>query len=332
MTEAHTRLALTAGEPAGIGPELLVRLAQLSWTATLTAVCDPQLLRAAAARARLPLRIIDLAPGDRAHAHVPGTLAVQRVALKVPVIPGSLEPANACFVLDTLASACDGCLEGTFDGIVTGPVHKGVVNDAGVAFTGHTEFFGDRTRSTPLMLLVADTLRVALVTTHLPLALVPAAITTGSVLTAGRLLHRGLQERFGFRFPRIAILGLNPHAGEGGHLGSEEADAIAPAIAILRAEGIDAAGPLAADTAFVPRRLAAFDAVLAMYHDQALPVLKHSGFGHAVNVTLGLPFVRTSVDHGVALDVAEAACGDPSSMIMATELAIALAQRARAPA
>ncbi len=329
MTGARVRLALTAGEPAGIGPELLVRLAQEPWNATLTALCDPQLLRAAAERAGLRLRIIELAVNEAAVAHVAGSLAVQRVDLEAAVTPGVLDPVNSAFVIATLARACDGCLDGTFDGIVTAPVHKGVVNDAGVVFTGHTEFFGERAGAAPLMLLVAGELRVALVTTHLPIARVPAAITIASVLAAGRLLHRGLRERFGFNAPRIAVLGLNPHAGEGGHLGHEETDAIAPAIAVLRDEGIDATGPLAADTAFVPRRLASFDAVLAMYHDQALPVLKHAGFGHAVNVTLGLPFVRTSVDHGVALDVAETACADPSSLFKAAELAIALCERAR---
>ncbi len=332
MTDTRVRLALTAGEPAGIGPELLVRLAQQPWNATLTALCDPELLRSAAERARLPLRIIDLTEDQHAGAHAAGTLAVQPVILSAPVTPGLLNTANARFVLHTLARACDGCLDGTFDAIVTAPVHKGVINDAGIAFTGHTEFFGGRSHSAPLMLLVAGSLRVALVTTHLPLARVPAAITAEAVLRCGRLLHKGLQKRFGVLSPRIAVLGLNPHAGEGGHLGHEEIESIAPAIAILRSEGIDATGPIAADTAFVPRRLAAFDAVLAMYHDQALPVLKHAGFGHAVNVTLGLPFVRTSVDHGVALDVAGASTSsaDPSSLIKATELAIELAARANA--
>lgn len=328
MTGARVRLALTAGEPAGIGAELLVRLAQEHWNARLTAICDPRLLQAAAQRAGLPLRVIELAAGEAA-AHVAGTLAVRRVDLAAPAIPGVLDATNSRFVLDTLARACDGCLEGTFDGIVTAPVHKGVVNDAGVHFTGHTEFFGERAHAAPLMLLVAGELRVALVTTHLPLARVPSAISIDAVLASGRLLHRGLRERFGFESPRIAVLGLNPHAGEGGHLGREEMDAIAPAIALLRAEGINAAGPLAADTAFVPRRLAAFDAVLAMYHDQALPVLKYAGFGHAVNVTLGLPFVRTSVDHGVALDAAAAGNADASSLFKAAELAIVLCERAR---
>ncbi len=329
MTDGFVRLALTAGEPAGIGPELLVRLAQAPWNASLTAVCDPRLLRDAANRAGVPLRILELAGGERAGIHVAGSLPVRAVPLRVASTPGELDPANAPFVLEALATACDGCLAKEYDGVVTAPVHKGVINDAGVAFTGHTEFFGERSGATPLMLLAAGSLRVALVTTHLPLSSVPGAITIESVLVAARLLHRGLLQRIGIDSPRIAVLGLNPHAGEGGYLGSEERESIAPAVAILRSEGIDAVGPLAADTAFVPSRVAAFDAVLAMYHDQALPVLKHAGFGHAVNITLGLPFVRTSVDHGVALDIATLARADPSSLFKATELAIALSQRAR---
>ncbi len=326
------RLALTAGEPAGVGPELLVRLAQRRISAALTVLCDPDLLRSTAARANLPLRIIELAPGTKAAAHVAGSLAVQPVPLRNPVHTGSLDPGNVAFVIDTLERACDGCLDGTFEAVVTAPVHKGVINDAGVAFTGHTEFFGDRSHATPLMLLVAGSLRVALVTTHLPLAKVPHAITIAGVFQAGLLLHEGLRNRFGLATPRIAVLGLNPHAGENGHLGREEIDSIAPAIALLRARGVDASGPLAADTAFVPARLGAFDAVLAMYHDQALPVLKHAGFGHAVNVTLGLPFVRTSVDHGVALDSAAAGRADPSSLFAAVDLAIDLTMRNRTQA
>jgi len=329
MTGNSVRLALTAGEPAGVGPELLVRLAQRTVTAALTAFCDAGLLRATALRARLPLRVIELVPGMTAAEHVAGSLAVRSVPLRNPVLPGWLDSGNVAFVIDTLALVCDGCLDGSFDGVVTAPVHKGVINDAGVAFTGHTEFFGDRSHAVPLMLLVADTLRVALVTTHLPLAKVPAAITVARVFEAGRLLHEGLRQRFDLAAPRIAVLGLNPHAGENGHLGREEIDVIAPAIALLRAQGIDVAGPLAADTAFVPARLAGFDAILAMYHDQALPVLKHVGFGHAVNVTLGLPFVRTSVDHGVALDSAAAGRADPSSLFAAVNLAIELAARER---
>ncbi len=332
MAGPLVRLALTAGEPAGIGPELLVRLAQREVGAALTAVCDPGLLRDVAHRAGLPIRILELDFHQNAAAHVPGSLAVRPVALRSAVKPGTLDRANAAFVLESLEVACDACMDRALDGVVTAPLHKGILSDAGTPFSGHTEFFGERSNSAPLMLLVTGKLRVGLVTTHLPLARVPAAITQAAVLRAGRLLHAGLRARFGIESPRIAILGLNPHAGEGGHFGCEEDTQIAPAIATLRAQGIDASGPLAADTAFVPARLDSFDAVLGMYHDQVLPVLKYAGFGNAVNVTLGLPFVRTSVDHGVALGVAGTGRADASSLISATGLAIEMVGRGRSGA
>ena len=256
------------------------------------------------------------------------------MSLSAAAVPGTLDPRNAAYVLATLARAAEGATTGEFAAIVTAPVHKGIINDAGVPFTGHTEFFAQRARRAVVMMLVATgdhgarnggDLRVALATTHLPLAAVPAAITRASLVRTLRILCDDLIAHFRIATPRVAVLGLNPHAGEGGHLGREEIDEIAPAIAQLRAAGFDIAGPLPADTAFVPAQLARFDAVLAMYHDQGLPVLKHAGFGHAVNVTLGLPYVRTSVDHGTALDLAGTGKADAGSLVAATRLAMQLA-------
>jgi 4-hydroxythreonine-4-phosphate dehydrogenase len=231
---------------------------------------------------------------------------------------------NATYVEALLDRAAAGCLQGEFDALVTAPVHKGILNEAGLAFRGHTEFFAARARCDVVMLLVAPGLRVALATTHLPLAEVPAAISAAGIVRTLRIVHNDLRHRFGIAAPRLAVLGLNPHAGEGGHLGREELDVIAPALAALRNEGLRIDGPLAADTAFVPARRAQYDAYLAMYHDQGLPVLKALGFGAAVNVTLGLPFVRTSVDHGTALDLAGTGTADAASLIAAARLAIEL--------
>jgi len=256
------------------------------------------------------------------------------IALAVPAVPGELDAGNARYVLDTLARSADGCASGTFDALVTGPVQKSIIADAGFAFTGHTEFFAQRAGCDVVMLLAAPSvsgggrfggdLRVALATTHLPLSAVPGAITQAGLVRTLRILHDDLIGRFGVAAPRVAVLGLNPHAGEGGHLGREEIDTIIPAIEQLRAAGFDLVGPLPADTAFLPAQLARFDAVLAMYHDQGLPVLKHAGFGHAVNVTLGLPYIRTSVDHGTALDLAGTGKADASSLEAATRLALKL--------
>ncbi len=272
--------------------------------------------------------------GNAIDARAPGELRVVPMSLSAAAAPGRLDPRNAGYVLATLARAAEGATTGEFAAIVTAPVHKGVINDAGVPFTGHTEFFAQRARRAVVMMLVATgdhgarnggDLRVALATTHLPLAAVPAAITRASLVRTLRILCDDLIAHFRIAAPRIAVLGLNPHAGEGGHLGREEIDEIAPAIAQLRAAGFDVAGPLPADTAFLPAQLARFDAVLAMYHDQGLPVLKHAGFGHAVNVTLGLPYVRTSVDHGTALDLAGTGVADAGSLVAATRLAMQLA-------
>ena len=244
------------------------------------------------------------------------------VSLRAACKPGTLDPGNAEYVLDTLREATSQILAGHAAAMVTGPVHKGVINDAGIAFSGHTEFLAELAGvDRVVMMLVAGGLRVALATTHLPLRAVPEAVTAAGLRETLRIIQHDLTSRFGIVRPRIAVLGLNPHAGEGGHLGSEEIDIIEPVVVELKTEGMRLDGPLPADTAFVPRYLERFDAVLAMYHDQGLPVLKHAGFGHAVNVTLGLPFIRTSVDHGTALDLAGTGKADSGSMNAAIELA-----------
>jgi 4-hydroxythreonine-4-phosphate dehydrogenase len=332
------RLAVTLGESAGIGPELMVRLAGTDLAADLVAVGDRQLLAATAAGLGLDLAIAPFDPARPLALRPRGTLRCLHLPLATPARPGGLNPANAGTLLAGLASAADGCMDGRFDAVLTLPVHKGVINDAGVAFSGHTEFFADRAGCPVLMLLQADDpaagpehpLRVALASTHLPLRAVAAALDGERLARSLRLLDAGLRRDFGIERPRIALLGLNPHAGEGGHLGREEIEVLGPVADAARADGIDLTGPLAADTAFVPAARARFDAYLAMYHDQGLPVLKAIGFGGAVNVTLGLPFVRTSVDHGVALDIAGSGRADPGSAIAAARLALALATR-RAP-
>jgi 4-hydroxythreonine-4-phosphate dehydrogenase len=322
------RIALTAGEPAGIGPDLLVTLAQQAHAAQLIAVADPQLLRARAAQLGLPLQLHSWSAAAPPQPTAAGSLWLAPAGLAVPAAAGRLDPRNAHYVLETLALACDGCTRGDFDALVTAPVHKGVINDAGIPFSGHTEFFAERT-ATPkvVMMLATEQLRVALATTHLPLAQVPAAITAANLRAVLAILDADLRRKFGIAQPRILVLGLNPHAGEGGHLGREEIDVIEPVLNELRAQGMRLAGPLPADTAFTPKHLELADAVLAMYHDQGLPVLKYQGFGRAVNITLGLPIIRTSVDHGTALDLAGSGGADGGSLRAALALAIDLAAR-----
>lgn len=324
---AIPRIAITPGEPAGIGPDLVIALAQQAFDAELVAIADPALLADRAAELGIPLRLDPCGPGAPPAAHVAGRLRVQPVALAAPVRCGRLDPANAGYVLQTLRLAVDGCLDGRFDALVTGPVHKGVINDAGIPFTGHTEFLAERSGGHhPVMMLAAGDLRVALATTHLPLAEVSAAITRERLARVLRILDHDLRQRFRLERPRILVCGLNPHAGEGGHLGREEIETIGPVLEQLRTEGLDLIGPLPADTLFTPRHLAQADAVLAMYHDQGLPVLKHVGFGQAVNITLGLPIVRTSVDHGTALELAGSGRAETGSLYAALELAITLAR------
>jgi 4-hydroxythreonine-4-phosphate dehydrogenase len=345
MSRARPALAITSGEPAGIGPELCAMLAErharAPFDARLVVLGDAMLLRERAARIGLAPRYVpfdaSLAPGDLAAQADAGAVDVWDVPLRVRCEPGRLDPANAPAVVAMLAAACDACCHGSLAALVTAPVQKSVLLDAGFAFTGHTEYFADRTH-TPrvVMMLVSDAgpgaLRVALVTTHLPLAEVPAAITREAVGQTVAIANADLVRKFGIAAPRIGVCGLNPHAGEGGHLGREEIDVIAPALAAARGHGIDVTGPLPADTIFVPEHARSFDAIVAMYHDQGLPVLKSVSFGHGVNVTLGLPFVRTSVDHGTALDLAadaaKAGTADPGSLIAAVDLAVALARHA----
>jgi len=358
VSVALPRIALTAGEPAGVGPELVAALAATDLQADLVAIADARLLRRAAQQRGVDLQL-EAFDGSARDRRAPGVLRCIDIPLAVPAVPGKLDTGNARYVLDTLARGADGCMSGgrstpsaasEFDALVTGPVQKSIIADAGFVFSGHTEFFAQRAGCDVVMLLTASTgaarssaedahlaappvsgggrfggdLRVALATTHLPLSAVPAAITQAGLVRTLRILCDDLIGRFGIAAPRVAVLGLNPHAGEGGHLGREEIDTIIPAIEQLRAAGFDLVGPLPADTAFLPAQLARFDAVLAMYHDQGLPVLKHAGFGHAVNVTLGLPFIRTSVDHGTALDLAGTGKADASSLEVATRLALRL--------
>jgi 4-hydroxythreonine-4-phosphate dehydrogenase len=320
------RIVLTSGEPAGIGPELCLALAARRLECELVCLADRALLaeRAQALGLRVSLRAYR---PDAPCPHAPGSLTVEHHALGAASEPGRLDVRNARYVTGLLERACAGARAAEFAAIVTAPVHKGVINDAGIPFTGHTEFFAERTGACPVMMLVTGSLRVALATTHLPLARVSGAITRESLCTIGTVLDRDLKRWWGLAHPRIAVCGLNPHAGEGGHLGDEEIRIIAPALEMLRAGGIDVAGPLPADTVFVPRVLAGYDAVLAMYHDQGLPVVKHAGFDTAVNVTLGLPILRTSVDHGTALELAGTGRAEPGSLIAALELAVALARR-----
>jgi len=285
-------------------------------------LADPAVWRARARQLGLPLNL-----AEWQNQAAEGCYLLP-ISARAPVEAGRLDKANAPYVLDTLNRAVAGCRRGEFDALVTGPVHKGVINDAGIAFTGHTEYLAAQTGiPLPVMLLAAGNLRVALVTTHLPISDVPRAITRERLTTVLEILHRDLKEKFGLAQPRIRVCGLNPHAGESGHLGSEEIEVIEPVIKMLTAKGMKLEGPVPADTAFLPESLKQVDAVLAMYHDQGLPVLKHHDFAHAVNVTLGLPFIRTSVDHGTALELAGSGKADPSSLYAALELAIELATK-----
>ncbi|AUM00860.1 4-hydroxythreonine-4-phosphate dehydrogenase PdxA [Rhodocyclaceae bacterium] len=318
-------LAVTSGEPAGVGPELCARLAARDWPMRPVVLGDADLIAARAAASGQKLRVREFAPDEPAQS---GVLEVLHCPLVVAAQPGRLDPANAAYVLSLLDRAIAGCRSGEFAGMVTAPVHKGVINEAGVPFSGHTEYLAEQTGTARVvMMLVGGGLRVALATTHLPLSAVSAAITPALLEDTLRILHRDLAARFGLAAPRILVAGLNPHAGEGGHMGREEIDVIVPVLERLRAEGMQLLGPLPADTMFVPHTLQQGDAVLAMYHDQGLPVLKYASFGGGVNVTLGLPIVRTSVDHGTALDLAGSGRADPGSLFAAVELA---AQMARA--
>ncbi|MGE0581299.1 MAG: 4-hydroxythreonine-4-phosphate dehydrogenase PdxA [Steroidobacteraceae bacterium] len=321
------RIALTSGEPAGIGPELCAAVARTAWPCELVCLGDRALLAERAAATGGGLILHDYRRAE-ARAHVPGELRVAHAPLAAPSDPGRLDPRNASYVLALLDAAMSGAVTHEFDAIVTAPVQKSLINEAGIAFTGHTEYLAAHSGiARPVMLLVAGGLRVALATTHLPLRAVSAAITAALLQEVLDVLATDLARLFGLARPRILVCGVNPHAGESGHLGREEIEVIAPALEAARARGLEITGPVPADTAFVPARLADFDAVLAMYHDQGLPVLKHAGFGRAVNVTLGLPFIRTSVDHGTALELAGTGRADAGSLEAALALAIEMAGR-----
>jgi 4-hydroxythreonine-4-phosphate dehydrogenase len=320
------RIAVTAGEPAGIGPDIVLLLAlQKKLPAVPVAIADPQVLAARAAQLQLK---IDLQADTSGPAqHKPGVLRYRAVATAKPVIPGKLDSGNARYVLTTLETAASGCRSGDYAALVTAPVHKGIINDAGIPFSGHTEFLAELTGDYPVMMLIAKNLRVALATTHLPLKDVSNAITEAGLIKTIEVLHRDLIAKFGITAPVIAVAGLNPHAGESGHLGDEEQRVITPALEKLRKRGLQLQGPLPADTLFTQAILQHCDAVLAMYHDQGLPVLKHAGFGEAVNITLGLPIIRTSVDHGTALELAGTGKADPGSLLAAFNLAAHLSKK-----
>lgn len=323
------RIVVTAGEPAGIGPDLVLALSKQSWPHQIVVSADKGLLEQRAKQLNIDVQLIDYDASALPTPQKAGSLVVDHIALNVPAIAGQLNEKNGHYVLETLERAALGCMNGEFDAIVTGPVHKGVINRAGVAFSGHTEFFADKS-NTPLvvMMLATEGLRVALVTTHIPLAYVSKAVTEDRLKKIVHILHQDLVEKFAISSPKIYVCGLNPHAGEDGCLGREEIDTITPTLEKLRQEdGIDLIGPLPADTIFNEKYLNEADAVLGMYHDQVLPVLKYKGFGRSVNITLGLPFIRTSVDHGTALDLAGTGDADTGSFTTALTHAIELVDK-----
>lgn len=328
------RIAITPGEPAGIGPDLVIQLAQHSHPAQLVCLADKDLLLQRASELNLPLTIIEYQAGEAAHPHQAGVLCVQHIPLAEMVNCGIAHPANATSLLKALSTAITGCTTGEFSALVTGPLHKGVINQSGIPFTGHTEFLAEQTGTDKVVMMLTSSkagnnLRVALATTHLPLKDVSKNITRESLQQVIDILHRELKLHFALDNPRILVCGLNPHAGEDGHLGTEEIDTISPVIDASRQQGMDIIGPLPADTLFTPRYLDQADAVLAMYHDQGLPVLKHVGFGQAVNVTLGLPIIRTSVDHGTAFELAGTGKAESGSLEAALQMAIDMANNQR---
>ena len=321
---AQRPIVITTGEPAGIGPELIIQLLQTPRTVPLVVAGDVGLLLQRAAAIGL-----ELVPVDGGVAGPGATARIEQVTLRTTSVPGQLDPANVEYVIETLQRATDGCLAGNYVAMVTGPVQKSVIREAGHDFMGHTEFLAERSGvETPVMMLVNDSLRVALVTIHLPIVEVPMALTADLLERVLRVIDYDLKVRFGIVRPVIGVCGLNPHAGESGHLGDEEITIIQPVLAKLQAAGLMLKGPLPADTAFTQPRIAEFDVIVAMYHDQGLPVIKQSGFGEATNITLGLPFIRTSVDHGTALELAGTGRAKADSLVMALEVAEALARGA----
>ncbi len=320
-----TRLALVAGEPAGIGPECCVRIAQTQHSAQLVCIADPRTLEQAAEVLQLPLHLRAYDTDDHQPSKA-GELVILSLAQRTNTILGQANTDNAQFVMDCLLRAADGCQSGEFDGMVTGPISKAVIHASGIAYTGTTEFLAVHAHCDVVMMLANPSMRVALATTHLALRDVPSAITQINLKKTIAILHHGLKTQFAIAKPRIAVLGLNPHAGEAGVLGREEIDIIEPSLKALREQGFDLLGPLPADTAFLPQKLKDFDAVLAMYHDQGLPVLKHAGFENAVNITLGLPYPRVAVDHGTAFDIAGQGIADASSLQAAVTQCTRMAQ------
>lgn len=320
------KLILTAGEPAGIGPDLCIQIAQQAWSCQLTVIADRNLLNQRAQMLGLPLQLIEYDP-DNKDAQQAASVHVLHVPARKSVVAGKLDSANAAYVLETLKRATEICSTRGADAMVTAPVHKGIISESGIKFSGHTEYLSDLTKSQAVMMLVGGGMRVTLATTHLPLKDVPAAITTGRLEQKLRIIHQDLVSRFAIKNPCIAVAGLNPHAGESGHLGREEIDIIIPVLERLRAEGMNLLGPLPADTMFNPSKLEKYDCIFTMYHDQGLPVLKHASFGSGVNVSLGLPIIRTSVDHGTALDLAGTGQADPGSMYAAIKMALTLAEK-----
>ena len=317
-------LALTPGEPAGVGPDLLIMLAQQKHLQQLIAFADPDMLMQRAKCLNLPLKLVE--PNPLFIHSAPGELAIVPVRLAEAAVPGILNAANGCYVLNCLDQAIAACESNICQGMVTGPIHKAVINDSGISFSGHTEYLAMKTNTkNVVMMLATEDLRVALVTTHLPLKEVSQAITQELLTSVIQILNHDLISKFGIDIPRILVSGLNPHAGESGHLGREEIDIIEPVLDNLRKSGIHLTGPLPADTLFTPKYLKTADAVLAMYHDQGLPVLKHHGFGKAANITLGLPIIRTSVDHGTALDIAGTGTADIGSLVTAVNVATKMA-------
>ena len=321
MTNLFKPLVVTSGEPAGIGPDLCLALAASPWAKQIVVIADPDMLADRARMLGIDVSLCEYGAGSSRHG---GGLQVLPQPLENPAVCGTLDPGNARSLLDGIERAVSGCQSGEFSALITAPLHKSVINDAGIDFTGHTEFLANLTSTeTPVMLLVARELRVALVSTHMPLSKVPGYLTRERIAAVIQVLHSELKQKFGIATPRILVCGLNPHAGEGGHLGNEERDVIEPVIRSCQENGLDVVGPVPADTAFTPVAGPA-DAVLAMYHDQGLPVIKYAGFGTAVNLTLGLPIIRTSVDHGTALDIAGQGTADTGSMLAAVNMAAQL--------
>lgn len=324
------RIAVTPGEPAGIGPDLILKIACAARRSELVVIADPELLQSRAQQLGIAIETIPYQASAAAAPGTPGQLIVDPVTLARPALPGVLDTANGPYVLNTLDRAIQGCLENEFDAMLTAPVQKNVIAESGTAFSGHTEYLASHCGvELPVMLLCSDNLRVALVTTHMALRDVPGSITAERISSICTILDNDLRRLFGITKPRVAVLGLNPHAGESGQLGREEIEVITPTIHDLQRRGLQVSGPYPADSAFTPSSLKDFDAVLAMYHDQGLPVLKHAGFGAAVNITLGLPIVRTSVDHGTALNLAGTGEASTGSLRMALQSAEELARRTR---